>query len=116
MITGLLVKRLRLVADRTAHPEIANERVTAPVFIVGQPRAGSTHLHALLALAQGVRAPTMWEMSAPCPPPEAATYTTDPRIAAVQSELERLPEELLVRHPMSATRPSSATCSTTGPS
>src|SRR3954463_9519995 len=62
MITGLLVKRLRLVADRTAHPAIAQERVAAPVFIVGQPRAGSTHLHALLALAQGVRAPTMWEM------------------------------------------------------
>ena len=105
MITGLLVKRLRLVADRTANPGIADEQVTAPVFIVGQPRAGSTHLHALLALAEGVRAPTMWEMSAPCPPPEAATYPTDARIAAVQTELERLPEELLVRHPMSATRP-----------
>lgn len=105
MLAGLLVKRLRLVADRKAHPAIAEEQVTAPVFIVGQPRAGSTHLHALLALAQGVRAPSMWEMSAPCPPPEAATCTTDPRIAAVDAELQRLPADLLVRHPMSATRP-----------
>src|SRR5262245_10898715 len=47
-LTGVLVKRLRLVADRAQHPEIADETITAPVFIVGQPRSGSTHLHALL--------------------------------------------------------------------
>lgn len=30
-----LVKRLRLVADRAANLSIADERITAPVFIVG---------------------------------------------------------------------------------
>ena len=57
MLTGVLVKRLRLVADRARHPEIADEVITAPVFIVGQPRSGSTHLHALLACVAGFRAP-----------------------------------------------------------
>ena len=105
VFTGILQKRLRLVADRAAHPEIADESVTAPIVIVGQPRSGSTHLHALLACIEGVRAPMFWEMSAPSPPPDRATHATDPRIGAVQAALDQLPAELLVRHPMSATRP-----------
>jgi hypothetical protein len=105
MLTGVLVKRLRIVDDRTQHPEIADEVITAPVFIVGQPRSGSTHLHALLACVEGVRAPRFWELSAPSPPPELATYDTDPRIAAVQAMVDAMPAEMLVRHPMSATRP-----------
>ena len=104
-LTGILTKRLRLVDDRKQHPEIAEEVITAPVFIVGQPRSGSTHLHALLACVEGVRAPRSWEMSAPSPPPERATYDTDPRIAMVQAGIDMMPAEMLVRHPMSATRP-----------
>jgi hypothetical protein len=105
MLTGVLVKRLRLVADRAQCPEIASETITAPVFIVGQPRSGSTHLHALLAVVEGFRAPLFWEMSAPSPPPDRATFDTDPRIAAVQAIVEQMPAEMMVRHPMGATRP-----------
>jgi len=105
MLTGILAKRLRLVNDRKQHPEIAEEVVAAPVFIVGQPRSGSTHLHALLACVAGMRAPRSWEMSAPSPPPERETYDTDPRIAMVQAGIDTMPAEMLVRHPMSATRP-----------
>lgn len=104
-LTGVLVKRLRLVDDRKQHPAIADEAITAPVVIVGQPRSGSTHLHALLACVEGLRAPLFWEMSAPSPPPDRATFTTDPRIDAVQAIIDTLPAELLVRHPMAATRP-----------
>ena len=104
-LTSILTKRLALVDDRKQYPEIAEEVITAPVFIVGQPRSGSTHLHALLACVEGVRAPRSWEMSAPSPPPERATYDTDPRIAMVQAGIDTMPAEMLVRHPMSATRP-----------
>ena len=105
MLTGVLVKRLRLVEDRKRHSEIAAEVVRAPIFIVGQPRSGSTHLHALMACVDGLRAPRFWEMSAPSPPPDRATFETDPRIAMIQQIVDSLPEELMVRHPMSATRP-----------
>jgi Sulfotransferase family len=105
MLTGVLVKRLRLVDDRARHPEIADEVVAAPVFIVGQPRSGSTHLHALLARVEGVRAPRLWELSLPSPPPERETYDSDPRIAAVQAGVNATPAEMQVRHPTSATRP-----------
>ncbi len=104
-ILGLLIKRLRMVDDRTRHPEIADEVITAPMFIVGLPRTGSTHLHALLGQAEGIRTPLYWEMAMPSPPPEQATFTTDPRIAQVEAMLDQLPAELLKRHPIAATRP-----------
>jgi hypothetical protein len=105
MLTGVLVKRLRLVDDRKSHPEIQEEKIARPIFIVGQPRSGSTHLHALMACVDGLRAPLFWEMSAPSPPPDQATFEDDARIGLVQKVIDDMPEELMVRHPMSATRP-----------
>ncbi|MCU1346834.1 MAG: hypothetical protein JWL70_3100 [Acidimicrobiia bacterium] len=104
-ILGQLVKRLVMVNDRKLYPAIAQEQVKAPLFIVGPPRTGSTHLHALMGNVESVRVPMYWEMLKPSPPPEAATYTTDPRIAEVQAVVDQLPEELLKRHPIHPTRP-----------
>jgi hypothetical protein len=56
--------------------------------IVGQPRTGTTILYALLAQDPGLRAPLTWEVDLPLPPPETATYDTDPRIDEVQATLE----------------------------
>jgi hypothetical protein len=105
MLTGVLAKRLRLVADRKGHPEIEREEIAGPIFIVGPPRSGSTHLHALLACVSGMRAPLFWEMSVPSPPPDRATFDRDPRIEMVEKVVDEMPEGLMVRHPMSATRP-----------
>src|SRR5262245_29095192 len=63
-LCGVLAKRLVLVRDRATYPQIAAEVVCDPIFIVGMPRSGSTHLHALLSCVDGVRAPQLWEMSA----------------------------------------------------
>ena len=104
-IVRLLVKRLRLVADRTRYPAIAAEVITAPIVIVGLPRTGSTHLHGLLGQVEGVRTPRFWEMTYPSPPPERATFETDPRIAQMEAELAHIPAELQVRHPFAARRP-----------
>lgn len=106
MIHGTLVKRLKLVDDRKRYPAIAEERVEAPIFIVGLPRTGSTNLHGLMAQCEGIRAPRRWEMSRPSPPPLAETYETDPRIAEVHAaEVAGASEELKKRHPITADRP-----------
>jgi hypothetical protein len=104
-LVGLLVKRLRLVDDRRRHPGIADEKITAPLFIIGLPRTGSTHLHALMGQAEGIRTPLFWEMSLPSPPPERETFTTDPRIGQIQAVVDQMPAEMLKRHPIAATRP-----------
>jgi len=45
----MLTNRLLLERDRELYPAIRTERITAPVFIVGLPRSGTTLLHTLLA-------------------------------------------------------------------
>jgi hypothetical protein len=104
-LTGLLVKRLQLVADRARCPGLAHEVVATPIIVVGAPRTGSTHLHALLGQDPANRVPLFWEQNLPSPPPEAETYRTDPRIAQVSASVAQLPAELLKRHPIAADRP-----------
>lgn len=104
-LVGLLVKRLQLVRDRVQFPAIAGEVVVAPIIVVGAPRTGSTHLHALLGQDPANRVPLFWEQNLPSPPPERATYTTDPRIAQIEAAVTQMPAELLKRHPVAANRP-----------
>ena len=57
----LMSNRLQLTNRLNRQPEVAGERVNAPVFILGLPRTGSTLLHGLLARHPSLRAPTYWE-------------------------------------------------------
>jgi len=80
-VVGYLTTRLRILEWRRAHPEVASGAVTRPIVIIGQPRTGTTILYDLLAQDPANRAPLTWEVDQPVPPPETATYDTDPRIA-----------------------------------
>lgn len=80
-ILGHTVSRLQYVDDRKQYPEIEKQRIERPVFIVGLPRTGTTILHDILAQDPSNRAPLTWETMFPSPPPETATFETDPRIA-----------------------------------
>jgi len=80
--------RLRLVEDRKRYPGIADERIEAPVIVIGFPRSGTTLLHALLAEAPGNRAPLYWEIARPSPPPSLAA-PGDPRIGEGTRDIER---------------------------
>jgi len=83
----VLCNRLRMQRDRALFPAIAQERVQKPIFITGLPRSGTTFLHALLAQDPACRAPQVWEVMHPSPPPETASYQSDPRIARTRKEL-----------------------------
>jgi Sulfotransferase family len=100
-----LKNRLDVIAWRNQHPEIAGQKITAPIFIVGQPRTGTTILYDLLARDPELRAPLTWEVDAPCPVPRPETYHSDPRIAQTQTSIE-LSEQIipgfLAFHPMGA--------------
>ncbi len=103
----VLENRLRLVELFRQHPEIAEQPVERPIFVVGPPRSGTTIFHDLLAMDPHNRVPLTWETCYPLPPPETATYLTDPRIAQVQSDLDRVDQlipEFKKMHPMGAER------------
>ncbi len=100
-----LRNRLQITAWRTAHPEVAQERIEQPIVILGQPRTGTTILYDLLAQDPDLRAPLTWEVDHPFPVPRPDTYETDPRIAETQAQLEMveaLMPGFMKFHPMSA--------------
>ena len=83
-----LENRLWLADTRKRHPEIAAAPLDRPIFITGLPRTGTSILHELLAQDPDSRAPLHWEVRSPCPPPEAATYETDPRIERAERQIQ----------------------------
>ena len=102
-----LENRLQLVELFKAHPEIAEQSVQRPIFVVGPPRTGTTIFHDLLSMDPDNRVPLTWETSHPLPPPETATYLTDPRIARVEAELNKVDSlipDFKRMHPMGAQR------------
>jgi hypothetical protein len=86
-VLNWLENRLRITDARKRHPEIDDERVEKPVFILGLPRTGTSILHDLLGADPASRVPLAWEVRHPCPPPEAASYETDDRIALADEEV-----------------------------
>lgn len=102
-----LENRLKLVELFKQHPQISEQAIEQPIFVIGPPRTGTTIFHDLLAMDPDNRVPLTWETSYPIPPPETATYKTDPRIAQVRAELEnvdKLIPEFKKMHPMGEER------------
>jgi hypothetical protein len=83
-ITSNLTNRLRIVDWVRTHPEVVHAPVERPRFVLGLPRTGTTLLSYLLDCDPATRSLLRWEAMDPIPPPELATFTTDPRIAAAE--------------------------------
>jgi len=98
-----------IMADRKTHPEIADVVIERPVFILGLPRCGTSILHALIGADPQIRTPLQWEVAAPSPPPEAATFDTDPRAdgfdAYVRENFTGPWADVLKAHPIGARIP-----------
>lgn len=91
-VATTLRNRLRIVEDRKRYPEIARQEIAPPLVIVGMPRTGTTFFHALIEQDPANRSVAEWEGWRPSPPPDAATYATDPRREEARAELPDDPE------------------------
>jgi Sulfotransferase family len=87
-----LTNRLRVEQTIRDRPEILDEEIEGPVFVIGLPRTGTTALSQLVAADPQFRSLRLWESGSPCPPPETATEHTDPRIAAAEAGLAMMNE------------------------
>lgn len=87
-LTTALSTRLKVVEDRKRIPEIAEQKIERPIVIPSLPRTGTTMLFNLLAQDPDNRVPMGWEVLLSSPPPQKATYDTDPRIAEAQAKLD----------------------------
>ncbi|MFK7897036.1 MAG: sulfotransferase [Myxococcota bacterium] len=84
---GYLEARLRIQDAYTRHPEIEEEVIHEPVMILGHGRTGTTILHEVMSTDPQYRIVKRWEAMFPCPPPEEASYETDPRIALADQRI-----------------------------
>jgi hypothetical protein len=104
------LRRLAAIrADRRRYPDIERVQIAPQIFILGMPRCGTSILHALLAADPQFRAPLMWEVAAPSPPPESSTFDSDPRANAfddyVRAAFADKWQDVLKAHPIGARVP-----------
>jgi hypothetical protein len=103
-LVALLANRLRMEADRRAHPAIGATPVAAPLFIVGLPRTGTTLLHMLLAQDPENRVPRTWEVMHPAPA-EGDARRRARKTARELAWMERLAPGFRVMHPLAPELP-----------
>ncbi|VVE70009.1 sulfotransferase [Pandoraea captiosa] len=103
-----LASRLALESHLKRHPEILQEELKQPVFIIGLPRTGTTMLHRVLARDRRFYTPLWWEVRFPAPLGPTPSEGEDPRVALAKSEVKMMLEampELLTMHPLDAELP-----------
>lgn len=95
-IVNLLQSRLRLQAALKANPLARATRITAPVFILGLPRSGTTALQNILMCDARFQGLQTWLAEHPMPRPPRETWETFPEFQRTQTRLEarhaRVPE------------------------
>ncbi|HZP10895.1 MAG TPA: sulfotransferase [Nevskiaceae bacterium] len=102
-IMAQLVDRLRVEDYFKQHPEIAQEKVEAPVVIVGLPRTGTTKLHRLLSRDPRFYWMAFWESQFPVPFPNESLEQPSGRInegAGIVAYMTQAMPKLLAIHPM----------------
>ncbi len=100
-----LVNRLRIEDAYKRHPEIAQEKLEAPVVIVGLPRTGTTKLHRLLACDPRFWWMAWWEACYPVPFADEVPGHPDGRIAKARGDVDLMVQAmpaLTAIHPMNA--------------
>lgn len=83
-IHWLLTDRLGFFNDRKLWP-LGAEVIDHPMFATGEPRSGTTLMHALMSVDPDARALRFWEVMHPSPPP-GTVAGVDPRIALADDE------------------------------
>jgi hypothetical protein len=108
-LTALLAARLAVEDTYRQHPEIDNEEIGGPVFVIGLPRTGTTALSQLVAADPQFRSLRLWESGSPVPPPEKVSEHSDPRIAATEAGLALMNEAFPLMQTMHHTEATTAT-------
>jgi hypothetical protein len=92
-LVGSLCTRLVAQDHWNRHPEILDEEIQDPVFVVGLARTGTTRLHRLLACAPDAYSVLWWQARWPSPLADDPGWRSqDARIAAAHAEIDAILE------------------------
>jgi hypothetical protein len=107
-IRGWIQSYIAFEQDCARYPEIAQVPVERPLFLVAFGRTGSTLLHNLLALPPWARAPRLWELWSPSPPPKSDAEDRGARLDTARHRLDFLAKfapVVALSHPMDPEAP-----------
>lgn len=105
---NLLTQRLWFARDLKAHPDIARERIRAPLIILSLPRTGSTKLHRILGATGDFQTLDFWQTMKFARVPGAPEGGTSQRIAETKDYEAWMYEQspaMLTGHPLHAEEP-----------
>jgi hypothetical protein len=84
----LLRNAARIEQAHQNHPALGAAPITAPIFILGLPRSGTTFLHTLLAEDAGNLVPRNWQTIDPAPRPANFNPKRDAKARKVDKQLK----------------------------
>ena len=100
-----LVQRLRARDWFAREPAIAQERIVAPVVVLGMMRSGTTLIQRLLSRDPRFYCALGWEIAEPAPRPDTRWDAPDPRVADGEARARQMREfspQLHAIHPTDA--------------
>ena len=110
-LTRMLRNRAELARERQQRPEIEDQKITRPVFIVGINRTGTTLLHRLMVRDPRFWALRMYEMNTPVLPSGTSVSVvgtaTDPRRDHEEAAMDavRFADSFAGLHPLETDEP-----------
>ena len=113
MLLRILGNRLRMQRDFAAHPEIADERIEAPVICIGMPRTGSTKIQKLLANSGDFNWLPLWQAYNPSSRTGVPGESPAPRIEDTEAfvdTMNRYSPELRSGHDFATHEPEEESC------
>ncbi len=93
-------------------PEVSQSPVTAPIFILGLPRSGTTFLHSLLSLDFANQVPRNWQTQFPIPRPPDFQPSAHREVHKVDQQLRLfagIADGFAQAHPITADSPQECT-------
>lgn len=101
-IVTSLANRLQVVDWATRHPDVLDQRIDAPLIVIGMFRAGTTFLSNLLDQDPANRSLLRWESRDCVPPPTPATFRSGARVDVARTSIEMFeqlnPEMAVIHH------------------
>jgi len=107
-VVRMLANRLRFQRELKRHPEILDERIEAPIIVVGLPRTGTSKLQRMMSADPGVQRLDVWKLLNPAPLPGERPGDPRPRIefaTVVERILSTQFPDYMARHPTEALEP-----------
>jgi len=92
-LRNALVARLLSEASWKQHPKYVDVPITAPIFVTGLPRTGTTALHRLLCGDPRHQGLELWLAEFPQPRPPRETWLQNPVFAQLDSRFKKAHEE-----------------------